>query len=218
MLIRPASEQIEIYEPVMLIVGTRGRSLGGIQGLLPGSVSKYCLQHSPVPVIVVRPTSKREKKKKKRQADPSRRGYMDILERSGASGGHVLDPSNRNSIVAESGTATEKEAQAVAAAIGLPTAYDKVEHDGGPLTKVQSGRSDYTSGPESPSPTGELSPLDARGSVVMKSPDLGNLESPEGSDSSEDDDEEADKRRSGNFQVSSGGGPAPAYAPGSSTA
>ncbi|KAI9870059.1 MAG: hypothetical protein M1830_004734, partial [Pleopsidium flavum] len=163
---------IEIYEPVMLIVGTRGRSLGGIQGLLPGSVSKYCLQHSPVPVIVVRPTSKREKKKKKRQADPSRRSYMDILERSGAKGGHVLDPNNRNSIVAESGTATEKEARAVAAAIGLPGSYNKVDDDGGPLRKVQSGRSDYTSGPESPSPTGGLSPGDSRGPVVMKSPEL----------------------------------------------
>lgn len=161
-------------------------------------------------MIVVRPTSKREKKKKKRQADPSRRGYMDILERSGARGGHVLDPSNRNSIVAESGTATEKEARAVAAAIGLPTAYDKVEPDGGPLSKVQSGRSDYTSGPESPSPTGELSPLDARGLVVMKSPELGNLESPEGSVSSEDDDdEEAEKKRGRIFQVSPGGGPVP---------
>ncbi|KAF8466405.1 hypothetical protein BDZ91DRAFT_629105, partial [Kalaharituber pfeilii] len=73
---------IHIYEPVILIVGTRGRSLGGIQGLLPGSVSKYCLQHSPVPVIVVRPSNKREKKKKKRQADPARRSYMDILEKS----------------------------------------------------------------------------------------------------------------------------------------
>ncbi|RPA79313.1 adenine nucleotide alpha hydrolases-like protein, partial [Ascobolus immersus RN42] len=73
---------IHIYEPVILIVGTRGRSLGGLQGLLPGSVSKYCLQHSPVPVIVVRPSNKREKKKKKRQADPSRRAYMSILEKS----------------------------------------------------------------------------------------------------------------------------------------
>lgn len=188
----------------MLIVGTRGRSLGGIQGLLPGSVSKYCLQHSPVPVIVVRPTSKREKKKKKRQADPSRRSYMDILELSGARGGHVLDPSNRNSIVAESGSATEKEARAVAAAIGLPTAYDKVDNDGSPLTKVQSGRSDYTSGPDSPN--GEISPGDARGPVVMKSPDLGNLESPEGSESSDDDDEEAAKERGRDFPVSRGGG------------
>lgn len=51
------------YSPACLIVGTRGKSLGGIQGLLPGSISKYCLQNSPVPVIVVRPSAKREKKK-----------------------------------------------------------------------------------------------------------------------------------------------------------
>ncbi|KAF8246255.1 adenine nucleotide alpha hydrolases-like protein [Wilcoxina mikolae CBS 423.85] len=74
---------IHIYEPVILIVGTRGRSLGGLQGLLPGSVSKYCLQHSPVPVIVVRPSSKRDKKKAKRRADPGRRVYQDILQSSG---------------------------------------------------------------------------------------------------------------------------------------
>ncbi|KAK9473748.1 uncharacterized protein V1510DRAFT_375527 [Dipodascopsis tothii] len=73
---------IEIYEPAMLIVGTRGKSLNGFQGLLPGSVSKYCLQHSPVPVIVVRPTEKRQKKKAKRQADPNRRRYLDIIESS----------------------------------------------------------------------------------------------------------------------------------------
>ncbi|KAK9460284.1 uncharacterized protein V1516DRAFT_712352 [Lipomyces oligophaga] len=73
---------IEIYEPAVLIVGTRGKSLNGFQGLLPGSISKYCLQHSPVPVIVVRSSEKRQKKKLKRQADPNRRGYMDIVEGS----------------------------------------------------------------------------------------------------------------------------------------
>ncbi|RPA97858.1 adenine nucleotide alpha hydrolases-like protein [Choiromyces venosus 120613-1] len=73
---------IHIYEPVILIVGTRGRSLGGLQGLLPGSVSKYCLQHSPVPVIVVRPSSKRDKKKAKRKADPGRKVYQEILHNS----------------------------------------------------------------------------------------------------------------------------------------
>ncbi|KAH8154195.1 uncharacterized protein LAJ45_01963 [Morchella importuna] len=76
-------KMIHIYEPVILIVGTRGRSLGGLQGLLPGSVSKYCLQHSPVPVIVVRPSSKREKKKEKRKADPGRKVYQEILQSSG---------------------------------------------------------------------------------------------------------------------------------------
>ncbi|KAJ8097810.1 hypothetical protein POJ06DRAFT_260169 [Lipomyces tetrasporus] len=76
---------IEIYEPAVLIVGTRGKSLNGFQGLLPGSISKYCLQHSPVPVIVVRPGEKRLKKKEKRLADPSRRTYMDIVENSKSS-------------------------------------------------------------------------------------------------------------------------------------
>ncbi|KAK9368026.1 hypothetical protein V1509DRAFT_625143 [Lipomyces kononenkoae] len=76
---------IEIYEPAVLIVGTRGKSLNGFQGLLPGSISKYCLQHSPVPVIVVRPGDKRLKKKEKRQADPARRAYMDIVESSKSS-------------------------------------------------------------------------------------------------------------------------------------
>ncbi|KAK6539838.1 hypothetical protein TWF694_008684 [Orbilia ellipsospora] len=73
---------INLYEPVMLIVGTRGRSLGGFQGLLPGSVSKYCLQHSPVPVIVVRPNEKRERKKRKRQDNPARRTYLDIMNKN----------------------------------------------------------------------------------------------------------------------------------------
>ena len=45
-------------------------------------MSKYCLQHSPVPVIVVRPSSKRDKKKAKRKADPGRRVYQDILQQS----------------------------------------------------------------------------------------------------------------------------------------
>ncbi|KAF2488026.1 hypothetical protein BDY17DRAFT_237776, partial [Neohortaea acidophila] len=76
-------QMIRIYEPAMLVVGTRGRSLTGYQGLLSsGSVSKYCLQYSPVPVIVVRPSSKREAKKKKRLKDPDRMGYRDILDKS----------------------------------------------------------------------------------------------------------------------------------------
>ncbi|KAF1812808.1 hypothetical protein P152DRAFT_378087, partial [Eremomyces bilateralis CBS 781.70] len=75
-------QDIKLYEPAILIVGTRGRSLGGIQGLLPGSISKYCLQHSPVPVIVVRPNSKRAKNKQKRLHDPSRQSYRDLVYKS----------------------------------------------------------------------------------------------------------------------------------------
>ncbi|KAJ8507148.1 hypothetical protein ONZ45_g10450 [Pleurotus djamor] len=37
-----------------------------------GSVSKYCLTHSPVPIIVVRPERKVRKAIEKRRADPKR--------------------------------------------------------------------------------------------------------------------------------------------------
>jgi hypothetical protein len=136
--------QIKIYEPAVLIVGTRGKNLSGVQGLLPGSVSKYCLQRSPIPVIVVRPSTKREKKKKKRMADPSRRSYNHILELSERQGSHIFSaPSSRNSSVSK----LPDEEAAVAAALGLPQAYttsrtslstsdrSSVSHDGplGPM-------------------------------------------------------------------------------------
>ncbi|CAN6608882.1 hypothetical protein TRVA0_004S00342 [Trichomonascus vanleenenianus] len=71
---------VQIYEPSILVVGTRGRSMDGFKGLLPGSVSKYCLQHSPVPVVVVRPLSKREKRRAKREADPTRQTYRALIQ------------------------------------------------------------------------------------------------------------------------------------------
>ncbi|KAI8149531.1 hypothetical protein BJV82DRAFT_588402 [Fennellomyces sp. T-0311] len=55
---------ISMYQPSLLIVGTRG--LSEIKGMLLGSVSKYCLQHSPVPVTVVRPDDKIKKYKAKK--------------------------------------------------------------------------------------------------------------------------------------------------------
>ncbi|KAI9853851.1 MAG: hypothetical protein M1824_000831 [Vezdaea acicularis] len=189
---------IQVYEPAILIVGTRGKSLGGIQGLLPGSVSKYCLQHSPVPVIVVRPSEKREKKRSKRHQKAATRGsYLDILERSGARGSHVLDRANRDSIVPEMSIASEQEAQAVAAAIGLPPVYEKLV--GGnriSSSRRSSLRSDSELQEELQSPTapdGSESP-----GVVMKSPTLGTLESEPPSDAeleSSDDDDEDDEGR-----------------------
>lgn len=53
---------ISMYQPSLLIVGTRG--LSEFKGMLLNSVSKYCLQHSPVPVAVVRPEDKVKKSKK----------------------------------------------------------------------------------------------------------------------------------------------------------
>ncbi|KAE8316919.1 hypothetical protein BDV41DRAFT_527390 [Aspergillus transmontanensis] len=111
---------IRIYEPSVLIVGTRGRNLGGVQGLLPGSISKYCLQQSPIPVIVVRPSTKREKKKKKRLADPTRRSYNHILELSEQRGSKLFDASS--STDSHVSKLPDEEA-AVAAALGLPQSY-----------------------------------------------------------------------------------------------
>ncbi|OJJ46562.1 hypothetical protein ASPZODRAFT_96841 [Penicilliopsis zonata CBS 506.65] len=111
---------IRIYEPAVLIVGTRGRNMSGMQSLLPGSVSKYCLQQSPIPVIVVRPSPKREKKKKKRQADPTRRGYNHILEMSERRGSSIFDA--RSSTDSNISRLPDEEA-AVAEALGLPRDY-----------------------------------------------------------------------------------------------
>ncbi|KAI5297604.1 hypothetical protein KEM55_004476, partial [Ascosphaera atra] len=114
---------IQIYEPAALIVGTRGRSLGGVQGLLSGSVSKYCLQQSPVPVIVVRPSNKREKKKQKRLADQGRERYDDVLRINDVVTGKIFD--NHRSAETNK-TNMEDEAAAVAEAIGLPASLKEL--------------------------------------------------------------------------------------------
>lgn len=132
----------------MLVVGTRGRNLGGMQGLLPGSVSKYCLQHSPVPVIVVRPTAKRLKKKQKRQQETGRSLYSSMLEQAQTSGGrHLRDKHTPD--VPISSEASAKEAEAVAAAIGRPRGILKY---GGPLARVTPNRGDVTSDDDADSP------------------------------------------------------------------
>ncbi|KAF8586898.1 adenine nucleotide alpha hydrolases-like protein [Ramaria rubella] len=68
---------IALYRPDSLVVGTRGRTVlqqwgaaFGAPGV--GSVSRYCVSRSPVPVIVVRPERKVRKGMQKRRADPKR--------------------------------------------------------------------------------------------------------------------------------------------------
>ncbi|KAI8989066.1 hypothetical protein BD414DRAFT_485872 [Trametes punicea] len=74
---------IALYRPDSVIVGTRGqRSVmqawaGAFGAPGVGSVSKYCLSHSPVPVIVVRPESKVRKTIAKRRANPKRGQHFD---------------------------------------------------------------------------------------------------------------------------------------------
>lgn len=69
---------IALYRPESVVVGTRGQrgviqtwgAALGAPGM--GSVSKYCLSRSPVPIIVVRPEKKVRKAQAKRKADPKR--------------------------------------------------------------------------------------------------------------------------------------------------
>ncbi|KAH0837011.1 hypothetical protein AYO21_08818 [Fonsecaea monophora] len=170
---------IHLYEPAALVVGTRGRNLGGMQGLLPGSVSKYCLQQSPVPVIVVRPSSKRLKKKKKRQLESGRSLYSSMLEQAQHAGGsHVFESASHSSISME---ATAKEADAVAKAIGPPRRGILKGTYGGPLARVTSAKSDATSDDDSPErsfalPIGFLNTASApRADIAMNSPSIAAL-------------------------------------------
>jgi hypothetical protein len=134
--LRLISEKIKLYEPAILIVGTRGRNLKGFQGLLPGSVSKYCLQNSPVPVIVVRPNAQRARTKRKREKNPARHGYKDILDKAGLDSGDLLDNTN------DEGTpASDDEAAAVAKAIGIMANAPR-ESKGSPLVRVESAQTD----------------------------------------------------------------------------
>lgn len=161
----------------MLIVGTKGRSLGGLQGLVPtNSFSKYSLQYSPVPVVVVRPDDMRQKKKDKRTTNPSRQSYNNILAQQG--GKHEIDSEASSVYELEKVLSADEEAHRVAAAIGLPAAFD-------PTIKP------YKGGPSRPS------------SAPLSSPSLAELtcnqspppppESTEANDSGEDESGEEDE-------------------------
>lgn len=115
---------IQMYQPAMLIVGTRGRSLGGLQGLVNtrNSFSKYCLQYSPVPVVVVRPTEKRMKKKTKRANDSTRQTYISML--AATHGKHEADSEASSTYELEIHNSPDEEAHQVARVLGLPAAFD----------------------------------------------------------------------------------------------
>ena len=131
---------------------------------------------------------------------------MNILERSGVAGSQSLDKTERDRLVTQpEGEASEKEAEAVAKAIGLSedmgttagSVKDSIaEEDGGPLAKIASLKSDYTSGPESPSPIEVLNPF---GSVPgeSKGPELEGIDSPTTSDVEDDDEDEEEKSPKG---------------------
>lgn len=132
----------------------------GVHSLLPGSVSKYCLQQSPIPVIVVRPSPKREKKKNKRRADPTRRSYNHILELSEQRGSRIFGASSSN---ASSTSKLPDEEAAVAEALGLPASYSNANSRSSLSVSDRSS----ISHDDSDSTTPARNSLDA---VIMKSP------------------------------------------------
>jgi hypothetical protein len=180
----------------MLIVGTRGRSLGGFQGLVNqrNSFSKWCLQYSPIPVVVVRPNEKREKKRAKRANDPARQNYVQLLNDSRPGGTHEADVSPKQSFDAEilPANAPDKEAHEVAAALGLPAKFDPtmktINFDAAHLGALYPRRSDATSASfeDGSRTSSRASSPEAR----TKTPRSTNLETPQPSDDEDSDDEE----------------------------
>ena len=118
---------------------------------------------------------------------------MGILKDSGVSGSQVLNKDEMDKLVGPTGgEASEHEALAVAEAIGLPgnlgafaefrkERKPSKDEDGELLSRVASARSDYMSEPESPSPTGRLTP-DPPLPGEVRSPEFERLDSPAMSD------------------------------------
>ena len=96
---------------------------------------------------MVRPETKRLKKKKKRQADPNRQAYNTIQEAS-TYRSHVLDRTNQDTTFVELPSATDAELEAVSHAIGVPKDLKKPKF-GGALKKIPSNKSDKSSDAES---------------------------------------------------------------------
>ena len=186
--------QIQIYEPAVLIVGTRGRNLAGMQSLLPGSVSKYCLQQSPIPVIVVRSSTKRLRKKYKRQLDPTRSLYGSMLYQAQQSGGTSALTKAHEVVLGTVPEATEKEAAAVAQAMGVPKHAKRARKYGGRLARVTSiSRSDPDSDPDGGGegflPAGIFrSIVPDRADLVLKTPQMAALAGDVWDDDDTDDD------------------------------
>ncbi|KAL6364936.1 hypothetical protein LRP88_00909 [Fusarium phalaenopsidis] len=175
---------IQMYQPAMLIVGTRGRTLGGFQGLINthNSFSKYCLQYSPVPVVVVRPTDKRLKKKTKRANDSTRQTYVGML--AATAGKHEADSEASSIYELEVSNTPDEEAHQVARALGLPASFDPTIKPINPSQLLNT----RTPGPANINTLDEA-PEDQR---VVKDPPTAGAES--------DDDDDDD----GEFEVMSG--------------
>lgn len=170
---------------------------------ISNSFSKWCLQYSPIPVVVVRPTEKRTKKKKKRDADPSRQDYARILRESGLEA-HETEGGSKNNVFEETNT-PDVEAHAVAAALGLPAKFDPTLKplmlDGRSLRKVESVTSDGTSvSPDSRPTSPTIVRRNSKGRRESEaSRESNSVSGDDGDESSEGEDDEE-----GEFEATSG--------------
>lgn len=86
--------------------------------------------------MVVRPDDKRKKKKEKRSGDPNRNTYTSMLAAN--QGVHEADTKNEHLWGVEARLSPDEEAHRVAAAIGLPAAFDPtIKPYAGPVASAQ---------------------------------------------------------------------------------
>ncbi|GAA5960458.1 hypothetical protein JCM21900_003603 [Sporobolomyces salmonicolor] len=108
---------IEIYKPDSLIVGTRGRPDSLFKSAFMGSISKWAVARSPVPVVVVRPDDKVREALERRLQDSKRgRSYVSLLS-----------PEEREKYLATSGAFGAVLERTVTA----PSAGDREGEEGG---------------------------------------------------------------------------------------
>lgn len=178
---------LSMYNPSMLVVGTKGRSMGGIQGLVNtrNSFSKYCLQYIPIPVVVVRPDEKRAKKKEKRSHDPSRQSYAQMLAYN--SGKHEADSETSSIYELEKAISADEEAHRVAAAIGLPARFDPTIKPYNP--KGSNSRRSSPSALATPSSVGTASVSPSPAAPANESDNDDNEDDDNNDDSGDDDDD-----------------------------
>lgn len=181
----------------MLIVGTRGRSLGGLQGLVNtrNSFSKYCLQYSPIPVVVVRPTEKRIKKKTKRANDNNRQTYLGML--SATKGQHEADSAASSTYELQVQISPDEEAHQVARVLGLPAKFDPTIKPIDPAQHLQR---------RSPNPsvlqlTDEAPDENQR---LVKDPSTSTTTDSNAAGSADSEDEDDEDEDDGEFEVMSG--------------
>ncbi|GAA5874407.1 hypothetical protein JCM8547_005390 [Rhodosporidiobolus lusitaniae] len=110
---------IEIYKPDSLIVGTRGKPDSLFRSAMMGSISRWAVARSPIPVVVVRPDDKVRETLNRRLQDSKRgRSYVSLLSSEeqarhaatlGASGVSFGQPLERTVTAPEAGEEREEK-------------------------------------------------------------------------------------------------------------